>query len=86
MHYFYGPGSQLLGQGNFLWMGVVSMILHLLFWGVVIYFAVKFINRFLQKANDFKVKEDKAMSILRERYAKGEIDSEEFKLKKAELE
>ena len=85
MHNFYGPGVYSTAQGDFWWMGA-SMIAHLLFWIVVIYFTVKLINKYFHKANDSKVKEDTAIYILRERYAKGEIDSEEFKQRKAELE
>jgi len=85
MHNFYGPGGYSIAQGNFWWMGA-SMIVHLLFWIVVIYFTVKLVNIYFHKPNDFKVKEDTAMGILRERYAKGEINSEEFQQRKAELE
>lgn len=86
MHYFYGPGINYLSQGSFWWMGVVSMIIHAIVWIVLIYFAVKFINKYFQKANDSKVKEDSAMIILRERYARGEIDADEFARRKAALD
>ncbi len=86
MHHFYGPGSNFMTQANYGWMGVASMVIHLLVWVVVIYFAVKIINKYLQKENGSKVKEDTAMTILRERYARGEIESEEFMRRKAELE
>ena len=62
------------------------MIIHFIFWAVVIYFAIKLVNKYVKKVDESKVKENSAMSILRERFAKGEIDSEEFKQKKTELE
>lgn len=86
MHHFYGPGGNYFMQGNFGWMGITSMIIHLLFWAVVIYFAIKLVNKYVKNVDESKIKENSAMSILRERFAKGEIDSEEFKQKKIELE
>jgi len=85
MHHFYGPGNYVM-QGSFGWMGIASMVIHLLIWGVVIYLAIRLVNKYFNKVEASKIKEDSAMSILRERFAKGEIDSEEFKQKKAELE
>ncbi len=75
MHPFYGPSSQLLGQENTLWLGLASMIIYILFWAVVILFAVKLIKKYIIMPDNSKVKEDTAMSILRERYAKGEIEA-----------
>lgn len=86
MHYFYGTGSNYLSQGSFWWMGVASMIIHVIFWAVIIYFVIKFLNKYFQKANDAKLKDDSAMVILRERYARGEIDAQEFTSMKAALE
>jgi len=86
MHPFYGPSSQLLGQENTLWLGLASMIIYILFWAVVILFAVKLIKKYIIMPDNSKVKEDTAMSILRERYAKGEIEAEEFKQKKTDLD
>jgi putative membrane protein len=80
MHGFYGPGS------HFWWMGAGSMLVHLLFWAVVIYFIIKFANKYFNKSHETMVKENSAMAILRERYARGEIDADEFKQKKENLE
>ena len=86
MHPFYGPSSQFMGEGTFWWLGMASMILYLLFWAVVIIFAVRLFKKYFLGPDQPKGKEDTALSILRERYAKGEIDAEEFKQKKADLE
>lgn len=86
MHPFYGPNSQFLGQENYWWVGLASMIMYLLFWAVVILIAVKVIKKYSIKVYVSKEKEDTAMIILRERYARGEINAEEFKQKKSDLE
>lgn len=86
MRGFYGPGPDFLGQGNFMWMGIASMIIHLLFWVAVIYLAVKLFKKYSNRLESSKGQEDTAMSILRARFAKGEIDAEEFRLRKTELE
>jgi Predicted membrane protein len=85
MHPFYGPGSQFIQEGNFWWLGLVSMVMYLLFWAIVIIIAVKIFKKYFVSANYPKFKEDTAMAILRERYAKGEINAEEFKQIKADL-
>jgi len=86
MHPFYGPSSQFLQEGNYWWLGLVSMAMYLLFWAVVIIIAVKLFKKYYVRMNHPKDREDSAISILRERYAKGEIDAKEFKQKKADLE
>jgi len=86
MRGFYGPGSDFLARGDFWWMGLGSMIVHFIFWIAIIYLVVKFVNKYFNRVDETKIKENTAMSILRERYARGEIDSEEFKQKKADLE
>lgn len=78
MRGFYG--------NDFWWMGLTPMIINLIFWGVIIFVAVKMLNNYFNRVDASKSKEDSAMAILRERYAKGEIDEEEFKKKKSELE
>lgn len=86
MHPFYGSSSQFLGQESTWWIGLASMAMYLIFWGVVVVFAVRIGKKYLGKIEEFKKKEDTAISILRERYARGEIDFEEFKKIKEDLE
>ena len=86
MHPFYGPSSQMLQAGNYWWMGLASMAMYLLFWAVVIVFAIRLFKKYYLKVEKCKEIEDSALSIIRERYAKGEIDAEEFKKMKADLE
>ncbi|MGB9344351.1 SHOCT domain-containing protein [Trichococcus sp.] len=85
MHPFYGAVSEFFAEG-YWWVGLLSMVLYLLFWAVVIVFAVKLFKKyFADREIPPKIKEDSALTILRERYARGEIDAEEFKQKKSDL-
>jgi len=85
MHPFYGAVSEFFAEG-YWWVGLLSMVLYLLFWAVVIIFAVKLFKKyFADREIPPKTKEDSALTILRERYARGEIDAEEFKQKKSDL-
>jgi putative membrane protein len=65
---------------------LASIVLYLLFWAVVIIIAFGLFKKYYLRMDHPKSKEDTALSILRERYARGEIDAEEFKQKKADLE
>ncbi len=62
------------------------MAMYLIFWAVVMVIALKVFRRYFLQADIFKNKRDDALSILRERYAKGEIDAEEYHNKKEDLE
>ena len=86
MHPFYEPSSQLLLNGNYWWIGLVSMAMCLLFWAVVMIIAYIIFKKHFMRQSSHTDNSDQAMSILRERYAKGEINAEEFKQKKADLE
>jgi len=85
MHPFYGPDILLLAGGDF-WLGLASMAMYLLFWAVVIFIAFRIFKKYLPRLASMRKKEDTALSILRERYARGEIDAEEFARKKTDLE
>ncbi len=86
MHPFYGPTSQLLADGSSSWLGLVSMAMYLLFWAVVVVIAIRLLKKHILPLLRSQSRPDNAMAILRERYARGEIDAEEFKRKKADLQ
>lgn len=86
MHPFYDSVSQLLREENTWWLGLASMFMYLLFWAIVIIIVLRNFKKYYARTEHQRAKEDTAMSILRERYARGEIDAEEFKQKKADLE
>ena len=65
------------------WIHVIFMIMAVIFWGVVIYGLVLFINKYA-KNHDTKDTAEDALSIAKTRYARGEISKAEFtELKKA---
>jgi putative membrane protein len=63
--------------------GIGMMAMMLLFWGVVIFAGVAGIRWFIGQSKPPWA--DSAMEILRERFASGEIDKDEFETKKREL-
>ncbi|MCJ7788579.1 MAG: SHOCT domain-containing protein [Candidatus Atribacteria bacterium] len=81
MHRFYswygGPGM-MWGCGG-LPIGLAFLVVI----GFVIYFIVKNMK---EKKSDIVTKEETPLEILKRRYAKGEINQEEFKNMKKELQ
>jgi len=63
--------------------GIGMMAMMLLFWGVVILAGVAGGRWFIGQTKPPRA--DSAMEILRERFASGEIDKDEFETKKREL-
>jgi putative membrane protein len=77
-----GPG--MVGWGMMGWFGPLMM---LVFWGAVIV-AIVFLIRWIAhstKASPEPKGGDSAMDILKKRYARGEINKEEFENKKKDL-
>lgn len=60
-----------------------GMILNMIFWIIVLGFIIYGIMLLILKP--FEKKEDSSMQILRERFARGEIDKQEFEEKKESL-
>ena len=76
----YGRGYGMMDN----WFG--GGIFMLLFWGVIIiggFFLVRYLIRQSQTAA--RATENTAMEILKQRYARGEINDEEFEKMKAKL-
>ncbi len=71
MHYMWGP-----------W-GIGMMLMMLVFWGLVIVTLVLGIRWLVTQHREPRT--DSALDILRQRYARGEINKEEFETKKREL-
>jgi len=76
----YGRGYGMMDN----WFG--GGIFMLLFWGVIIiggFFLVRYLMR--QSQTTTRVTENTALEILKQRYARGEINDEEFEKMKAKL-
>ncbi len=71
MHYMWGP-----------W-GIGMMLMMLVFWGLIIVALVLGIRWLVTQGRESR--SDSALDILRQRYARGEINKEEFETKKREL-
>ncbi|KKQ03644.1 MAG: hypothetical protein US18_C0014G0004 [Parcubacteria group bacterium GW2011_GWB1_36_5] len=72
-------GYEGWGAGSMMgWFG--GGIMMILFWVAVIFFVVWFVRN---KTNEIDNK--KALDILKERYARGEIDKKEFEEKKKDI-
>ena len=79
----WGPG--LMGWGMMGWFGPLFMII---FWVLVIVLIVLLIRSLLSSNRTRSAgpnQEDSALEILKKRYARGEIDKEEFEAKKKDL-
>lgn len=75
-------------NGGGHWGGGMFMISHVLWWVflVVVIFAIFRWRRTDNSSGTAERKEDNALRILRERYAHGEIDKEEFEERKRDLQ
>ena|SRR5712692_5936167 len=69
----------------FMWGagGLVMMLMMLVFWGLIIAGLVIGLRWVLGQGHP--VRRDEALEILRQRYARGEIDKQEFETRKRDL-
>ena len=74
-------GNWLCGPGAFF-TGPMGWIITLLFWGLLIYFAVKLVNAIFSRGS--KGSADR-LETLKDRYAQGEISEDEYNRMKAQL-
>lgn len=83
--------SHGLGLGNgFMngyggWMGLLPMVLHFVFFLILILIALIILRRHSSRVRKFQKQNDPALKLLRERYAQGEIDTEEYNQRKQNL-
>lgn len=67
------------------WMFQGGGIMGIIVIAVIAYFLIKYFDENKSKTNNFR-KQDNAMDIIDERYAKGEIDDEEYNRRKQILQ
>ncbi|OGE82940.1 MAG: electron transporter RnfE [Candidatus Doudnabacteria bacterium RIFCSPHIGHO2_01_FULL_49_9] len=71
--------------GNMFGWGFGGGIMMFVFWTVVILIIVWAIKEFRGSNSEKSTRSNSALDILKERYAKGEIDKKEFEEKKKDL-
>ena len=83
---YWGMGPGMMGGWGMGWFGGIFMIL---FWALII-IALVFFIRWLVRTSDNRadkgMSQSRALEILKERYARGEIDTEEFEQRRHLLE
>jgi putative membrane protein len=80
---WYGLGR--FGYGHMQpWMSWVGPIVMIVFWALVVT-AILFLIRYLAHQSRSSANDSSALAILKERYAKGEIDKEEFDQKRKDI-
>lgn len=84
-HTMRGFSHGFMANGQNGWMGLFPLACHLIFLIGIIVLAVILMRRHDSKVRMIQKQNDPALLILRERYAVGEIDTEEFNQRKQDL-
>ncbi len=85
MHPFYGPSGRLLAGGSGRSEGIASMAAYLAFWAVVVVVAKRELDVRWPRGAARPGSGDPAVEALRVRYARGEIDRDDFLAMRADL-
>lgn len=81
----YGQGFDGYDH-NMMWgVGLFGGFMMLLFWGAIITLVVIAVRSLLKSSDASSTAED-ALELLKQRYAKGEIDEDEYRKRKSTLE
>jgi putative membrane protein len=86
MHPFYDPNRRFLGQKETQAVGLISMLAYLIFWAAAIPIALRALKRYSAPPVAGQGAPDSALTILRDRYARGDIELDEFLQRKATLD
>ena len=82
----YGYSNGFWGNGNYWWMGLLGMAIQLLFWIALIVIGVKLFRSYSSRTPVGHHSKDNSLDILRERYARGAIDADEYNRRKHDLQ
>lgn len=81
--FYWGNGF----NGGYWWMGLIGLGVQLIFWIALILLGVYLIRHLVRPvvSSGSFVRNDASLDILRERFARGEIDSVEYQRRKQHL-
>lgn len=77
---YYGYGS------DWGYMGIFGWLLMIVFWALIIIGIIALVRGISENGGRYRRGGNSSIEILKERYAKGEIDKKEFEAKKKDLE
>ena len=79
MHPFYGPSGRLVSDPDSRGAGWVSMAAYLAFWAAALVVARRELDRRWPVAPRGGSGSDAALGVLRERFARGELDEAQYR-------
>lgn len=79
MHPYYGPSQRLLSASGSRTLGALSMAAYLGFWAAALVIAKRELDARFPRKSPRPGIDDHAQEILRERFARGEIDAGQFR-------
>ena len=79
MHPFYGPSDRLLSGNESRGAGLASMAAYLAFWAVALVVAKRELDARFPRGGGPADHGDHARAILRERFARGDIDESAYR-------